>query len=188
MLPASVQRMAHFLLKGALLLVFLATPAVQGQEFKPYRNLEGKVLCIDSPILTKFTIDAKEGDLPTGFVKEGVAQQLWDQIKARLQGMGVPFSERSTCAYAEEKSMVLYFSILPIRLGGVVRGYAIQGEIFISDWTTSYPYPVVIWRTWEMRVTSSTTTSALRENLMEMAMDLLTDLILDWLRGNPPRR
>lgn len=187
MLPASVQRMAHFLLKGALLLVFLATPAVQGQEFGPYRNLEGKVLCISS-ISTKFTINAKEGDLPTGFVKEGVAQQLWDQIKARLRGMGVPFSERSTCAYAEEKSMGLHFSILPIQLGGVVRGYAIQGEIFISDWTTSYPYPVEIWRTGAVRVTSSTTTSALRENLMEMAMDLLTDLILDWLRGNPPRR
>ncbi len=186
-LPASVQRMAHFLLKGALLLVFLATSAVQGQEFAPYRNLEGKVLCIDS-IATRFSIEAREGTLPAGFVKEDVAQQLWNQLKAGLRGIGVPFSERFTCAYAEDKDIGLYFLILPIQLGEAVRGYAIQGRIVISDWTTSYPYPVEIWETAAMRVTSSTTTSALRQDLMEMAMNLLTDLIVDWLRANPPRR
>lgn len=170
------------LLLAALLLAAAVPQAAWGQEFGKHLNLKGKEAVCVSSSLPSFVIKLDASAAPPGFDRGAVGRELVSRLTELLRIARVPVREVISTAGADA-GLGFRFSILPIRRGGTVEGYAINGHILLADWT-SHSYPVTIWENLWLRVTRSRTASELRSDLLEMTTDMAAELIIDWTKAN----
>lgn len=171
------------LLLAALLLAVGTLQVAWGQEFGQHLNLKGKNAVYVLSDLPLFVIGLnKTSDKPPGFDREAVGEKLVSGLKGTLRLFGIPFREVTSTAGADA-DLAIFFHILPIEIGGTVEGYAINGELIVSDWT-SYRYPVRIWTTTLLWVTPSKTARELELDLIEMLGYMAGRLVIDWIKAN----
>lgn len=171
------------LLLAALLLAVVAPHVAWGQEFGPHLNLKGKEAFYVSSILPLFVIQLREpSDAPPGFDREAIGKELVSRLTETLRAAGVSVREVFPTVGADA-ALELYFNILPFMRGGIVDGYAINGELVVRAWT-SHSYPVGIWEISLLTVTPSKTARELRSDLLEMTADMAARLIAAWNKAN----